>query len=68
MDQNGKGFGKHRGQLYYTIGQRARLGGMQGRWFVARKGVGEDKNDILLVQGGYVLFVMWITMLSLTAQ
>ncbi|TXT15919.1 hypothetical protein VHUM_00422 [Vanrija humicola] len=51
VDTAGKRYGAHRGSHYYTIGQRARVGGMDGRWFVAQKGVGENGNDILLVQG-----------------
>lgn len=52
VDTAGKRYGVHRGSHYYTIGQRARVGGMDGRWFVAQKGVGESGDDILLVQGG----------------
>ncbi|WOO76681.1 tRNA-specific 2-thiouridylase MnmA [Vanrija pseudolonga] len=52
VDTAGKRFGVHRGSHYYTIGQRARVGGMDGRWYVAQKGVGESGNDILLVHGG----------------
>lgn len=51
VNMEGKCLGPHRGLHYYTIGQRPGLGGMPGRWFVARKGVGSGE-DILIVQGG----------------
>lgn len=50
VNLDGERIAPHRGNCYYTIGQRPRLGGMQGRWFIARKHVG-DGNDILLVPG-----------------
>ena len=40
---------------YYTIGQGAKVSGMSTKMFVAKKGVGEDGNDILVVPGSYVL-------------
>ncbi|KAL7423912.1 hypothetical protein Q5752_001497 [Cryptotrichosporon argae] len=40
-----------RGAWHYTIGQRARLPGMDGRWFVARKNVGAGGEDVLVVPG-----------------
>lgn len=43
---------QHRGLWNYTVGQRARIAGLPGRWFVARKGVGLRQNDILVVPGG----------------
>jgi tRNA U34 2-thiouridine synthase MnmA/TrmU len=54
VDAEGKRLAKHDGQWYYTIGQRARVAGMDGRWFVAKKGVGESKHDILVVPGACV--------------
>jgi tRNA U34 2-thiouridine synthase MnmA/TrmU len=36
---------------YYTIGQGAKLAGKNQKWFVAKKGVGEGGNDILVVPG-----------------
>jgi tRNA-specific 2-thiouridylase len=51
VNTEGERLGPHRGLHYYTIGQRPGLGGMQGRWFVARKGVGSGE-DVLIVQGG----------------
>lgn len=48
---DGERIAQHRGNCYYTIGQRPRVGGMPGgRWFVARKHVGNG-NDILVVRG-----------------
>ena len=51
VDSEGKRLGEHQGLWYYTIGQGARLGGMSDPWFVARKGVGETGQDILVVPG-----------------
>lgn len=50
-DLNGKRIAPHRGLHHYTIGQRPKLGGMNGRWFISRKGVGARGEDILLVPG-----------------
>jgi tRNA-specific 2-thiouridylase len=36
---------------YYTIGQGAKLSGKSEKWFVAKKGVGQGSNDILVVPG-----------------
>ncbi|EIW70365.1 hypothetical protein TREMEDRAFT_38116 [Tremella mesenterica DSM 1558] len=47
----GKRIAEHEGLWYYTIGQRARVGGMDEQYFVARKGVGESGQDILVVPG-----------------
>lgn len=47
----GKRVGEHEGLWYYTIGQRARVGGMVEPHFVAKKGVGETGQDILIVPG-----------------
>ncbi|GFZ51238.1 hypothetical protein JCM24511_08996 [Saitozyma sp. JCM 24511] len=51
VDPSGKRLAEHDGLWHYTIGQRARVAGMDGRWFVAKKGVGESKQDILVVPG-----------------
>lgn len=51
----GEILGPHNGLWHYTIGQRARLPSKEERWFVARKGVGESKKDVLVVPGAYVL-------------
>ncbi|EJT50951.1 tRNA (5-methylaminomethyl-2-thiouridylate)-methyltransferase [Trichosporon asahii var. asahii CBS 2479] len=50
VNLEGERMAPHRGNCYYTIGQRPRLGGLPGgRWYIARKHV--NGNDILLVQG-----------------
>lgn len=41
----------HRGMWYYTIGQGAKLPGMKLKWFVAKKGMGEGGQDIMVVPG-----------------
>jgi len=51
VDTEGHRLGEHKGLWHYTIGQGARLGGMVEPYFVARKGVGESGNDILVVPG-----------------
>jgi hypothetical protein len=51
VDLSGKKLAEHDGLWHYTIGQRARVAGMDGRWFVAKKGVGASKQDILVVPG-----------------
>ena len=43
--------GKHDGMWYYTIGQGAKVSGMGMKMFVAKKGVGVDGKDILVVPG-----------------
>jgi hypothetical protein len=40
---------------YYTEGQKAKIGGMKEGWFVAKKKVGVEGNDILVVPGQYAL-------------
>lgn len=51
VDLDGRRLGKHNGLWYYTIGQGARLGGMEIPHFVAKKGIGESGQDILVVPG-----------------
>lgn len=48
---SGERVGEHKGLWYYTIGQGARLAGMQSKWFVAKKGVGQEGRDVLVVPG-----------------
>lgn len=52
----GERVGKNEGMWYCTIGQGAKLSGMKEKWFVARKGVGEEGKDVLVVPGSYVYF------------
>lgn len=52
---DGRVMGSHDGLWHYTIGQRARIAGMEERWFVAKKGIGESRQDILIVPSAYVL-------------
>jgi tRNA-specific 2-thiouridylase len=53
VDQAGVVLGQHAGALYFTVGQRAPLGGVKGRsgegWFVQSKRV--QDNTLVLVQG-----------------
>lgn len=50
VNLEGEHMAPHRGNCYYTIGQRPRVGGLPGgRWYIARKHV--NGNDILLVPG-----------------
>lgn len=51
VNPSGERIAKHRGLSFYTIGQRPGLGGMQGKWFIAKKGLGENGADILVVPG-----------------
>jgi hypothetical protein len=48
---SGEIVGKHDGMWYYTIGQGAKVSGMGMKMFVAKKGVGVDGKDILVVPG-----------------
>jgi len=48
---SGEIVGKHDGMWYYTIGQGAKVSGMGVKMFVAKKGVGVDGKDILVVPG-----------------
>lgn len=41
--------GNHDGLWHYTIGQKAKLGGMDQKYFVARKDAG--KNEVVVVPG-----------------
>ena len=54
IDSKGKRLAPHDGLWNFTIGQRARIGGMEEAMFVAKKGVGETEQDILVVPGRYV--------------
>lgn len=50
VNLEGERMAPHRGNYYYTIGQRPRVGGLPGgRWYIAKKHV--NGNDILLVPG-----------------
>ena len=53
VDENGREIGTHPGALYYTIGQRAPVGGVKngpaGPWFIASKNVVE--NTLTAVPG-----------------
>ena len=40
--------GKHEGIAAYTVGQRARIGGLNAKYFVAEKG---DENNLLVAKG-----------------
>lgn len=51
VNPSGERIAKHRGLSFYTIGQRPGLGGMPGKWFIAKKGLGENGADILVVPG-----------------
>ncbi|KAK6906472.1 tRNA (5-methylaminomethyl-2-thiouridylate)-methyltransferase [Kwoniella mangroviensis CBS 8507] len=48
---SGEVLGEHKGLWYYTIGQRAKIANQLKPLFVAKKGVGKDNNDILVVPG-----------------
>ncbi|WVQ95428.1 tRNA (5-methylaminomethyl-2-thiouridylate)-methyltransferase [Kwoniella sp. CBS 9459] len=48
---SGEVVGTHDGLWYYTIGQRAKIANQAKPLFVAKKGVGEDGQDILVVPG-----------------
>ncbi|WVQ77622.1 tRNA (5-methylaminomethyl-2-thiouridylate)-methyltransferase [Cryptococcus sp. DSM 104548] len=43
----------HKGLWHYTIGQKARLGGQKEVLFVAKKGVGREGEDIMVVPGDH---------------
>ena len=51
--EDGRAVGRHAGALFYTIGQRAPVGGVKGfsdaPWFVIDKRV--DKNELVVAQG-----------------
>lgn len=53
VDEQGRVLGQHAGALYYTVGQRAPLGGVKGAsgtpWFVLAKDVAE--NRLIVGQG-----------------
>lgn len=53
VDLNGNIIGQHTGSWFYTVGQRAPVGGVKGAssepWFVAKKNV--EKNELIVVQG-----------------
>lgn len=53
VDLSGRQVGTHQGALYYTVGQRAPVGGIKGGeagpWFIARKIV--SKNTLVIVPG-----------------
>lgn len=51
VDLEGNQISPHKGLWNFTIGQRARIPGMDDRWFVAKKGVGKSGLDILVVPG-----------------
>ena len=51
MTPSGEIVGKHDGMWYYTIGQGAKVSGMGTKMFIAKKGVGVDGKDILVVPG-----------------
>ncbi|ODN73065.1 tRNA (5-methylaminomethyl-2-thiouridylate)-methyltransferase [Cryptococcus amylolentus CBS 6039] len=44
---------QHKGLWHYTIGQKARLGGQKEVLFVAKKGVGREGQDIVVVPAGH---------------
>ncbi|OCF45605.1 tRNA (5-methylaminomethyl-2-thiouridylate)-methyltransferase [Kwoniella heveanensis CBS 569] len=48
---SGEVVGTHDGLWYYTIGQRAKIANQPKPLFVAKKGVGENGQDILVVPG-----------------
>ncbi|WVF67811.1 tRNA (5-methylaminomethyl-2-thiouridylate)-methyltransferase [Kwoniella sp. CBS 6097] len=48
---SGEVVGSHDGLWYYTIGQRAKIANQAKPLFVAKKGVGVDRQDILVVPG-----------------
>ncbi|WWC72823.1 tRNA (5-methylaminomethyl-2-thiouridylate)-methyltransferase [Kwoniella pini CBS 10737] len=51
ISPSGEVLGHHKGLWYYTIGQRAKIPNQLQPMFVAKKGVGENKQDILVVPG-----------------
>jgi tRNA-specific 2-thiouridylase len=53
---------------YYTIGQGAKVSGMGIKMFVAKKGVGEEGRDILVVPGSYVLCLCLNSVLGPTSS
>ena len=55
VDLDGNRLSDHKGLWHYTIGQGARPGGMLEPWFVAKKGIGESGQDILVVPGSFVI-------------
>ena len=46
--ENGKVIGRHKGHHLYTIGQRARIGGLSEAYYVVDKE--NDTNKVLLVR------------------
>lgn len=50
VDLSGKILGRHSGLYAFTIGQGARLGGMKGKMYVARKD--KHTNQIVVVDRG----------------
>ncbi|WWD20918.1 tRNA (5-methylaminomethyl-2-thiouridylate)-methyltransferase [Kwoniella shandongensis] len=51
VNLSGKRLAPHKGLWYYTIGQRAKVANQLQPLFVAKKGVGENGQDILVVPG-----------------
>jgi len=51
VDQEGKRLAPHDGLWHYTIGQRARIAGQLEPMFVAKKCIGDSKQDIMVVPG-----------------
>ncbi|WWC92568.1 tRNA (5-methylaminomethyl-2-thiouridylate)-methyltransferase [Kwoniella dendrophila CBS 6074] len=51
VSPSGEILGDHKGLWYYTIGQRAKIPNQLKPLFVAKKGVGENNQDILVVPG-----------------
>ena len=49
VDIDGKRLQPHEGLWYYTVGQRARIPGLLEPLYIAKKKVGESKEDILVV-------------------
>ena len=52
--ENGKVIGRHKGHHLYTIGQRARIGGLSEAYYVVDKE--NDTNKVLLVRGRYMCY------------
>lgn len=55
VDENGTVLGKHKGILYYTVGQRKGLGMAFGKPMYVR-GIDPEKNQVVLVEGGKEYF------------
>ncbi|WVO12428.1 tRNA (5-methylaminomethyl-2-thiouridylate)-methyltransferase [Cryptococcus depauperatus] len=53
----GDRLGEHKGLWHYTIGQRARIANQHKPMFVAKKGVGQTGQDILVVPGSNHLYL-----------